>query len=65
MAKSSRAATVSMLVVVSMAVLVAGMGIEGPLGIVMNVAAILGCVAAIVVGVTGGGRAAPGPEADD
>ena len=34
---------------VSMAVLVVGLGVGGPLGILLNVAAIIGCVVSLVI----------------
>jgi len=49
MADGDRKSTATAVFVVSMALLVTGLGIGGPLGILLNVAAIAGCVTSLVM----------------
>jgi len=61
MADSNRKSSATAVVVVSFALLVTGMGIGGPLGILLNVCAIAGFLASIVIQLAGKG---PGSDAN-
>jgi hypothetical protein len=62
-AESSRKTSGYTVLTVSMALLVVGLGLGGPMGILLNVAAIIGCVISIVL-LAGAKSAEPGPDAD-